>query len=298
MTGAQLLTISGLLLASGIVIAFRALRPAPPALDAALAQLSAAPAYAAVISTTSTRDRWDWLPPELARGIDTRLGVSDADLKIIGWTRSQLAGRKLTFALAGLLGPSLLALVLALLHAGVLFVFPVFIGAAVAAVGWVYPSQEAREKAKAARAEFRSNLESFSTLVAGERKARGSVQQALEEAAKVSGSMPFIRMRRAIETAGMTSGGNPWTELRALADELEVPELRNLADICSLAADGASVYNTLLTSARTLRHAELNDLRTRANEVSEAMSRPLALLVTGLATFVMVPFMLRMFGVS
>ena len=50
--------------------------------------------------------------------------------------------------------------------------------------------------------------------------------------------------------------------------------------------------------ARTLRHAELSDARTEANQVSERMSRPLALLVTGLTLFVLVPFMLRMFGIS
>ena len=51
-------------------------------------------------------------------------------------------------------------------------------------------------------------------------------------------------------------------------------------------------------TARTLRHAELSDQRTEANQVSERMARPLALLVFGLTLFVLVPFMLRMFGVT
>ena len=109
--------------------------------------------------------------------------------------------------------------------------------------------------------------------------------------------MPFVRMRRAIRRAAL-SGRKPWGELRDLGEELQVAELRNLADIAAVAADGASVYNTLLASARTLRHAELSDARTEANQVSERMSRPLALLVTGLTLFVLVPFMLRMFGIS
>jgi len=65
-----------------------------------------------------------------------------------------------------------------------------------------------------------------------------------------------------------------------------------------VAADGAAVYNTLLATARTLRHAELSDARSQANEVSERMSRPLALLVFGLTAFVLVPFALRMFGAA
>ena len=242
-------------------------------------------------------DRWSWLPSPLARAVEEHLGVSDADLRIIGRTRGELAARKLTLALAGLLTPPVLGLVLVLLDVPVPFVVPGVIGIAIAAVGWLLPSAEAREAAQKARVEFRSNLESFLTLVAGERRARGSVEQALEEAAEISGSAPFVRMRRAIRRAAL-SGRKPWADLRDLGDELAVPELRSLADIASVAADGASVYNTLLASARTLRHAELSDARSRANEVSERMSRPLALLVTGLTLFVLVPFLIRMFAVS
>ena len=104
-------------------------------------------------------------------------------------------------------------------------------------------------------------------------------------------------MRRAIQRAAL-AGRKPWADLRDLGDELAVPELRSLAEIAAVAADGASVYKTLLASARTLRHAELSDARRQANEVSERMARPLALLVTGLTLFVLVPFLLRMFAAS
>lgn len=298
MTGLQTATLAGMLIAGGLVLAVRALRPAPPSLVAALEQLAAEPTVrTAPVVPTSTRGRWDWLPVPVARALDGHLGVSDADLAIIGWTRAQLAARKLTLALAGLLTPSLFGLVFVLLDVPVPFILPAAVGLGIAVVGWFLPSAEAREAADKARMEFRSNLESFLTLVAGERRARGSVEQALEEAVEISGSMPFVRMRRAIRRAAL-SGRKPWGELRDLGEELQVAELRNLADIAAVAADGASVYNTLLASARTLRHAELSDARTEANQVSERMSRPLALLVTGLTLFVLVPFMLRMFGIS
>jgi tight adherence protein C len=200
-------------------------------------------------------------------------------------------------ALTGLLAPSVLGLVMVFFGLGAYIVLPVAIGVAVAAVGWLLPSQEARELAAKARVDFRTNLEFFLTLVAGERRARGSVEQALEEAADVSGSMPFVRMRRAIRRATL-AGRKPWDDLRALGEELEVTDLRNLADIAEVGADGAAVYNTLLATARTLRHSELSDQRAEANKVSERMARPLALLVFGLTLFVLVPFMLRMFGVS
>jgi len=305
MTGTQLAILAGLTIGLGAVLAFRAARPAPPALGAALAQLSAEPLSAAASGPTTEAtgssgtisDRWDWLPTSVAQAVDSHLGVSGADLSIIGMSRSQLAARKVTLALAGLLAPAILGLLLLLVGLGAFVVFPVFVGLALAAVGWLLPTFGAREAATAARLEFRSNLESFLTLVAGERRARGSVEQALEEAAEVSGSMPFVRMRRAIRRAAL-SGRKPWNDLRDLGEELQVVELRNLADIAEVAADGAAVYNTLLATARSLRHAELTDNRTQANEVSERMARPLALLVLGLTMFVLVPFMLRMFNTA
>jgi hypothetical protein len=301
-TGLQTATLGGMLIALGLVLAVRAVRPAPPALAAALDQLAASPtvrpATVATETTPSSAARgWGRLPATVARSLEQHVGVSAADLAIIGRTRSDLAARKLRLALAGLFAPSLLGLALAMADVPFPFVIPSVVGLALAAVGWLLPSAEAREAARHARVEFRSNLESFLTLVAGERRARGSVEQALEEAAEVSGSAPFVRIHRAIRRAAL-SGRKPWSDLRALGDELDVAELRSLADIAAVAADGASVYNTLLASARTLRHAELSDARRQANEISERMSRPLALLVTGLTLFVLVPFLLRMFAVT
>ena len=298
MTGLQMATLAGMLVALGLVLAVRALRPAPPSLAAALDQLSASPArFTPTTPQTPTVGWWSVLPSSVTDALEEHLGVPDTDLAIIGRTRAQLAARKLTLALAGLLVPGLSGLALALLDVPVPFGFPGAVGLALAAVGWLLPSAEAREAATHARAEFRSNLESFLTLVAGERRARGSVEQALEEAAAVSGSEPFLRIHRAIRRAAL-SGRKPWTDLRDLGDELDVAELRSLADIAAVAADGASVYNTLLAGARTLRHTELSDARSEANEISERMARPLALLVTGLTLFVLVPFLLRMFAVA
>jgi tight adherence protein C len=175
--------------------------------------------------------------------------------------------------------------------------FPAAAGLGIGTVGWLLPSADARDRAARARREFRGNLEFFLTLVAGERRARGSVEQALQEAVEISGSPPFVAMRRAINRA-MLSGQKPWRELRGLGERLQLPELRNLADIAEVAADGAAVYATLLATARTLRHAELSDTRAEANQISERMSRPLAMLVFGLTLFVLIPFMLRMLGTT
>lgn len=292
MSALQVAVLAGVLVACGVVLAVRALRPAPPALGAALEKLALAPTARPVTSRAVVDSRF--LPARLVRQAEQRLGVADADLAIVGTTRAALAARKLTLALLGLLAPAVVGVLMAVAGLPSAALMPTAAGLAIAAVGWYLPSAEVRERATKARAEFRSNLESYLTLVAGERRARGSVEQALEEAARVSGSVPFRRMHQAVRRAAL-AGRKPWSDLRDLGDELGVEELRNLADIAAVASDGASVYNTLLATARTLRHAELADARTHANEISERMARPLALLVTGLTLFVLVPFLIRMF---
>jgi hypothetical protein len=299
-TGAQILIAAGLLIGLGLTLAWRAVKAPAPALGEALAQLTGTPKTGSRDGLNGARSGW-WVPSGWLALIAARpgwpAGCSDEDLAVLGWTRDQLIARKLAFAAAGFLAPSVIGVLLAVAGLPGVAALPVAVGVAVAAVGWLTPSAEARELAGKARAAFRSNLEFFLTLVAGERRSRGSVEQALEEAATVSGTPAFVAMRRVIRRAEL-AGEKPWTALRRLGEDLAVPELRNLADIAATAADGAAVYQTLLAAARTLRHGELTRARTEANLASERMSRPLTLLVFALVLFVMVPFLLRMFGAT
>jgi len=157
------------------------------------------------------------------------------------------------------------------------------------------PSREAREKAEAARAEFRSALASLLDLVALERRARGSVPEALEAASEVASSPPFQLINSRL-TLAARAGISPWQALHDLGEELDVNELRNLADIASVAAEGAAVYQTLLAESRTLRHAELAAQHAAANVASEKLVYPLALLGIGFMLLVFVPAVLRLFA--
>ena len=60
----------------------------------------------------------------------------------------------------------------------------------------------------------------------------------------------------------------------------------------------AAAVVVVVFAAAVIVYAVQQVNRSEANQVSERMSRPLALLVTGLTLFVLVPFMLRMFGIS
>jgi tight adherence protein C len=293
-TALQLLGLGGTISSLGIVLAVAALRPAPPQLQAALALLTAAPSPARSV-TASPTGRWSWLPGWVAARLDRQLGVAAADLRLIGWTRPQLAARKLAAAGVGLLLPPLLTAALALIGVVLPIAIPAVAGVGIAALLWTVPSTEARDRAVRARAEFRAALVCFLDLVALERLARGSVPEALEAAAAVADSAPFTRIRAALARAAH-AGQPPWSALRDLGEDLDVPELRNLADIAAVAADGAAVYQTLLAESRSLRHAQAAAAHAEANVTSEKLVYPLALLGIGFMLLVFIPAVIRLFG--
>jgi len=292
MSALQLLGLAGMIIAGGAALGIAALKPAPPQLAAALALLDAS--SASTVTVSSTRDRWGWLPPSAAQFLDSHLGVSDADLRMVGWTRPQLAARKVAVAVTGLLIPALLVAAAQLMGVSIPFVIPGAACLLLAAFMWTVPSREAGEKAARARAEFRSALASLLDLVALERRARGSVPEALEAASEVASSAPFELINERL-TLAARAGISPWTALHDLGEELDVSELRNLADIASVAAEGAAVYQTLLAESRTLRHADLAAQHAAANVASEKLVYPLALLGIGFMLLVFVPAVLRLF---
>jgi tight adherence protein C len=294
-TPLQLLGLGGTINSLGIVLAAAALRPAPPQLQAALTLLTATPSPARSV-TASPAGRWSWLPGPVAAQLDRQLGVADADLRLIGWTRPQLAARKLAAAGVGLLLlPPLLTTALALIGVALPIAIPAVAGIGIAALLWTVPSTEARDRAARARAEFRAALACFLDLVALERLARGSVPEALETAAAVADSAPFTRIRAALARAAH-AGQPPWSALRELGEDVDVPELRNLADIAAVAADGAAVYQTLLAESRSLRHAQAAAAHAEANVTSEKLVYPLALLGIGFMLLVFIPAVIRLFG--
>ena len=306
MTPLQVLALGGLIVGAGLVLLVTAVRPAAPSLQASLAQLSLTPRVtrgSAVSSAITVEPEW-WqrlLPASVRDVLHRHVGVPEADLKLLDLSRTQLISSKLKLGLAGLLCPSVLSAWFTVLGVGVPFVVPGVMAVVLAAVLWVLPSQSARERAAAARLEFRTNLQAFLTLVAGERGSRGSMQQNMQEAASVSNSRPFVLLRQTINravTRARSTEAQVWGDLRTLGEEIAVPDLMKLVNIAENAQVGGKVGASLVAAAAGLRSAELNDRRAAANEVSERMSRPLALLVAGLTLFFLIPFVLRLSGAN
>jgi len=147
-----------------------------------------------------------------------------------------------------------------------------------AAVLFVVPDLDVARKAVAAREEFARATSAYLDLTALERAAGAGATQSLEQAATVGDSWVFVRLREQLVRARL-SGRPPWDGLHELSHELGLPELTDLADIMRLSGEeGAAVADTLRARSRGLRAALLTREQTRANEESERMVIPVALL--------------------
>jgi len=187
-------------------------------------------------------------------------------------------GQKVLMALLGLLFPVVFIAVTTAVGAALPIVLPAVFALVLAAVLFVVPDLDVRRKAVAAREEFARATSAYLDLTALERAAGAGATQSLEQAATVGDSWVFVRLREQLIRARL-SGTPPWDGLHDLSEELGLPELSDLADIMRLSGEeGAAVADTLRARSRGLRAALLTREQARANEESERMVIPVALL--------------------
>lgn len=211
-----------------------------------------------------------------------------ADLAITGSSPTRMALEKLGYGLAGLVFPLLMTSILAVAGLAVPVVLPALAGLALGAAMSMLPEVDLRRRAALARMEMRRTVCAYLELVALERAADAGAVEALERAAAIGEGPGFGHIREALLRARL-EGRTPWTQLSDLADTLAVPELGDVADIMRLSGeDGAAVLPTLRARAASLRTWLLNADVAAANEASERMSIPVALL--GVAFMVLLGF--------
>lgn len=299
MSGLQLAVLAGALIGLGVYVLVMQLAPAaPPNLKATLAQLDAPPAPRTTAPASARNDgltgaMGGWLARHgRERGV---LSVPVADLKLLGRDVEQFMLQKVTVAAVGVALPSLLWALTTVLGLAVPFVVP-----AVAALGaggllWVVPSLAVRDQAADARTDFRRALSAYLDLVALERAGSGSPVEALQAAARVGQGWVFVKIQDRLVLAER-QGITPWVALAELSDDVGVSELRDLADIVAVAADGAAIYDTLLVKSRSLRNAQLSEEEAAANAQSERLVYPVVLLGIGFILMLFYPAMVRLLG--
>lgn len=280
--------LAGALLGVGMTLVVAGIRPTPPDLAAAVARLTApTPVTGASVPAPAGIER---LASAAAARIADQMHLHRyaSDLAITGSTPTRMALEKLGYAVVGLVFPLLMTSILALAGLSVPVAVPVVAGLGLGAAMSLLPDRDLRRRAGLARTDMRRTMCAYLELVALERAADAGAVEALERAAAIGGGPGFAHVREALLRARL-EGRTPWQQLSALAETLRVPELGDVADIMRLSGeDGAAVLPTLRARAASLRTWLLNADVAAANEASERMSIPVALL--GVAFMVLLGF--------
>ncbi|HRW02928.1 MAG TPA: hypothetical protein P5314_14250 [Tetrasphaera sp.] len=293
MTALQLAMASGALVALGVVLLVWRVLPAEPDLTQALDRLAPL--------TARGRDLQANASP--SRDVRERVGawalanipgagwasVSDADLAILRISRSRLSGEMVLGALAGLLVPTITVGLLRLLGAVVGMAMPAVVAMGLAAAFFILPARAAKERAGKAREEFRRALGAYLDLVALERHNGSDIRQALERAAEVGDSWAFHRLQEELQRS-VWIGSPPWAGLHALAREVDLPELGELADIMRISGEaGALTVDSLRARAVGLRTAMLTEELGRSNDAEERRRFPAYVILALLMAMVLLP---------
>jgi hypothetical protein len=269
--------LAGALVGLGVTLVVAGLRAPAPDLAAGVARLSGrVPAQAPATGDGPLERALGRAAARMAQSLN--LDRHRADLAITGTTPTRMATEKLGYAFVGLAFPVLLSSILAIAGLTPPVVIPLVAGL-VLAVGMSFlPEIELRRRAAGARVQMRRTVCVYLELVALERAADAGAVEALERAAAIGDGPGFAHIRDALLRARL-EGRTPWQQLSDLALELDVPELGDVADIMRLSGeDGAAVLPTLRARAASLRTWLLQSEVTAANEASERMSIPVALL--------------------
>lgn len=292
-TALQLAMGSGALITLGVVLLLWRLLPADPDLQDALHRLAPLTARGRDLRSVATgpRDTRErvgvWALANLpATGWAS---VTDADLAILRIPRSRLSGEMVLGALAGLALPTLAVGVARLTGAGTGITVPAVAALALAGLLFVLPARSVKERAGRAREEFRRALGAYLDLVALERHNGSDIRQALERAAEVGDSWAFHRVQEELERS-VWIGSAPWAALHALADEVDLPDLGELADIMRIGGEaGAVTVESLQARAKGLRIAMLTEELGRANDAEERLRLPAVVIVALLMMLLLIP---------
>lgn len=295
-----LIFVSGVLLAGGIVLIVAGLIPATPHLADTIARLhqpvGAAPLRGAaerpVRAGTPTQRLGGWLyrrtPVPLTSG-------QRRALQIRGRSITEFYADKAVWTIIGLTMPPILAGFWALMTGSVPPAVPAVVGVVGGIVGYFVPDLLLRGQAEQTRNDASSAVLMYIDLVTLERLANASGTQALHHAAELSDVPLFRQLRGALERARLEQQA-PYTELRRLADDLDLQELRDLSDVMQLDESGAALSGSLRARVRELRDAHLATTLREANAASEGMTVYMTIPAMLLGVMFIIPALMRIVG--
>ena len=170
------------------------------------------------------------------------------------------------------------------------------VGALVLAVVMFFvPNWNAIDDAKKLRLELRRELALYVDAVALERAGGSGVRQAMEHAAGAGEHWIWARIGEELAQS-RTSGQQPWDALGALADELVLPELADVADVLRLAGEeGTTARKALEARSAALRSTIVTDDLAAAHANNVRLDLPVSMLGFVFIALLIAPAVLRIF---
>lgn len=288
----------------GLFLVLREFVPSRPRLDVAIANLTPAD------PRRLRRDTPALQPPRgrqrLGALIQTRLGTVPGftapvkDLTLIAAVQRRGAAAeaqavrgfytdKVTAAGIGLVMPAAAGAVLAAAGLALPVVIPAGLALVLAAAFWFLPDVSVRAQAAQARTDFAYAVVSYLRLVAIRRLGSSGLVPSMEDAAQLSDAWMFQRIREELLLARW-SKRPPWDALTALADRLDVPELREVAEITRQAGtSGANITGSLMARAASMRDRLISAEHVEAVKATTAMKAPVGALFSLFALALIYP---------
>lgn len=282
----------------GLFIAIRAVFPRPAPLATVLASLERPSPVSPTLSGSAIETSLGRLALRVTDAFGVDAGARTVELQLADRTPARHALDKLVGTIGGVGVPLLVGL--ALSSIGLLLPVAGILGFAIAGAvaGWILPDAALREDAAKRRKAFRHALSSYLDLVNVIIAGGGGIQTALYTAAEAGDGWAFAAIRRALDRARLTNR-SPWATFAELADELDVPELAELAASVALAgSQGARIRASLAAKADTLRGHQVAETEAAAESATERMTIPVAVLLFGFLVFVSYPAVQQITTVS
>ena len=286
----------GALLGLGLTLVARGLLAGPVPLAEALRGLSVDDSEQVGSSPSSFPLRAaDALSAALGRlGLST--SVRDADLRVAERSREQHHIEKLAGAVAGLALPPVLTVVTRVGGVATPLALAAFAAVGLALAGYLLPDALLRSRAAERRRAFRYALSSYLDLVTVILAAGTGIETALLDAAGAGNGWAYRQLQSALDRSRLT-GESPWRVFGRLGEELDLPELREVASSLDLAGThGARVRLSLEARARAMRSRDLADTEAEAESATERMSIPSVVLVVAFIVFVGFPAAYEILG--
>lgn len=288
--------VTGALIGGGLFAVGTGLRPRIPSLSAVFDRMDGPDLAALAVDGPANPERGGgrlgaWLTRHAPIPVNRR---ARRMLALRGSSVAEFHADKCVWAVIGALVPSVAAVGAQILF-GIPAPAPVAAGLIGAGAGFFVPDVLLRRDTRRFRGDAAEAVFTYFDLVTLERLANLSAIQAMYSAAALAANPVFAGIDAALSRARLQQQP-PYAELRRLADELELPQLADLADVMQLEETGASLSGALRARVRELRDAHLAEAKIAAHDRSEQMTVFMTIPAMIFGLIFLLPPLLRLLG--